>query len=118
MPAVACGTMRTDLTTAATTRTTRATSRMVTIRVVMAASLPRPVRGSRGLRGCRACWLRYRPQAGSGGPPRLAVLDLQLDAEAAGQVTRGEDLLDRPGREHRAPAQQHGVGEAVGHLFD
>jgi hypothetical protein len=46
------------------------------------------------------------------------VLDLQLDAEALGQVPLGEDLRDRPGGEHRAPAQQHRVGEAVGHLFD
>src|SRR5712691_8249424 len=124
IPALACGTMRTDLLTTTTTRMTKTTSRMVATRELMTASLLRPVRvpGVSGL----ICYVtdreRVEPAVGhlacARGPPRLAVLDLQLDAEAPGQVPRGEDLLDRAGREHRAPAQQHRVGEAVGHLFD
>ena len=45
------------------------------------------------------------------------MLDLELDAEAPGQVPRGEHLVDRPGRQHRPATQQHGVGEAVRDLF-
>jgi hypothetical protein len=51
MPADACGTMRTDLTTAAMTATASTTSRIVTIRELMAASLLRPGRVSQCLTG-------------------------------------------------------------------
>src|SRR6266568_4600049 len=137
MPALAWGTMRTDRLITTTTRMTKTTSRMVATRELMAASLLRPVRGSGGFRvSGLICYVtdreRVEPACGNsvlatgdaprsarpGGPARLPVLDLQLDAEAPGQVPRGEDLLDRAGREHRAAAQQHGVGEAVGYLFD
>jgi hypothetical protein len=45
------------------------------------------------------------------------VFDLQLDAEAPGQVPRGEHPVDGAGREHRPAAQQHRVGEAVRHFL-
>src|SRR6516162_6560611 len=101
MPAVACGTMRIERLITRTTSAMNTTSRMVPTRGLMAASLPRPVRGSRGRRGSRAyLYVTDRKQvepagadsACTGGPARLPVLDLQPDAEAAGQVPRGEDL--------------------------
>src|SRR5580693_2009546 len=120
IPAVACGMMRTDRTMARTTRMTRTTSRMVATRVLMLGSPPRPGGELPG-----SYLKRYRPRASwtrevlfsAGGPAGLAVFDLELDAEAPGQVPRGEHLVDRPGRQYRPAAQQHGVGEAVRNLF-
>src|ERR1700722_8578164 len=119
IPARACGMMRTDRQTTRAMRATRTTSRTVATRVLMTA----PLRGPAA--GYRACLQRYRPRAswareglfGAGGPAGPAVLDLELDAEAAGQGPRGEHLIDRPGRQHRPAAQHHGVGEAVRDLF-
>src|SRR5215831_18515887 len=54
---------------------------------------------------------------GAGGPAGLAVFDDERDAEALGQVPLREHRRQRPGREHRAPAQQHGVGEPLGDLL-
>src|SRR5271167_2353622 len=131
--------MRTDLVIATTTRMTKTTSRIVATRELMTASLLRPERGPEASGVSRL--IRYvtererlEPAGGNcaghrgrtgkprsacpGGPARLPVLDVQLDAETPRQVSCGEDLLDGSGREHRPPAQQHRVGEAVGHLFD
>src|SRR5262245_774958 len=126
MPAVACGTMRIDRLITRTTSAMNTSSRMVPTRGLMAASLPRPERGPRCFAGVSGlvCYVTDRERVRLLGrnlactrrPSCLAVLDLQLDTEAAGQVPRGEDVLDRPGREHRAAAQQHGMGEAVRHL--
>src|SRR5205807_3170414 len=65
MLAEACGTMRIDRLITRTTSAMNTTSRMVPTRGLMAASLPRPERGSGGLPGFRACLLRYRPRASS-----------------------------------------------------
>src|SRR5271168_2682337 len=121
IPAVACGMMRTDRAMTSTMRTTRTTSRMVPTRALMTAPLRGPARATR-----LACNVTERMRVGpewccsslgAGGPARLTVLDLQLDAEAPGQVPPGEHLLDRPGRQHRPAAQQHRVGEAVRDLL-
>ena len=45
-------------------------------------------------------------------------LDDQRQAEALGQVRLGEHLRDRARGQHRAPAQQHRVGEVLGHFLD
>src|SRR5215472_11074859 len=110
MPADACGTIRTDLTTAAMTAITTTTSRIVTTRELMAASLLRPGRESqRFLVSGLICYVTDRERiepaianlACTSGPPVLPVFDVELDAEAPGQVPLGEHLADRPGRQHR-----------------
>src|SRR5271168_3431803 len=125
IPAVACGMIR----MARTMRTTTTTSRMVATRVLMIGSPPRPGSGLPGSyltlqtasalgqsavlawgddppgtprdRGTHPPGPALRPLLGAGGPAGLAVLDLELDAEAPGQVPRGEHLVDRPGGQHR-----------------
>src|SRR6516164_7203922 len=95
-------------------------------------SRPRPRRAP-ALRQCRAT--APRPRCGPGtaeaqlpalagleqgarGPAGVAVLDGQRHAEALGQVHLGEPTLQPPGREHRATAHEHRVGEPGRHLFD
>src|SRR5580700_7579135 len=118
IPARACGMMRTDRQTTRAMRATRTTSRTVATRVLMIA----PLRARRRVTRL-VCNVTDRERVepaellSAGGPAGLAVLDLELDAEAPGQVPRGEHLVDRPGRQHRPAAQQHGVGEAVRDLF-
>src|SRR5258708_6885222 len=50
----------------------------------------------------------------AGGP----ALDDQRDAEAPGQIPRGEHLVQRARGEHSALAHEHGVGETLRHFLD
>src|SRR5579859_4836460 len=103
---VACGTMRTDRISTRPTTPTTITSTTTSTRVLIPATVQIPNASGQSV------------LVGAGGPAGLAVLDLELHAETAGQVPRGEHLVDRTGRQDRAPAQQHGVSEAVRYLFD
>src|SRR5258708_27072027 len=50
----------------------------------------------------------------AGGP----ALDDQRDAEAPGQIPRGEHLVQRARGEHSPLAHEHGVGETLRHFLD